>query len=231
MTKVLIGYPTGEFARWADFYDYFHALDKPEGSLIMPSHGQSPASNRNKMIRAAIEHNCSHVFFLDDDMVFEPDVLKKLLAHDKDIVTGLYLLRTYPHYPVIHDEAYDDGKCRFMLLQKNKTGLQKVVNCGLGICLIKTEVFKKMEEPWITLGEIDKDEWCDDISFFNRARNSGFDLYCDFNVKAGHMSGITIWPALTNGVWNTEYRTKTGQTFQFPQLTEYPSSVREKQTA
>ena len=72
--KVIIGVPTGEYARRADFYDYFNTLVKPEGTLLMLSHGQSPATNRNLVIQAALDNDCTHVFFLDDDMVFGPDV-------------------------------------------------------------------------------------------------------------------------------------------------------------
>lgn len=219
--KLMIGIPTGEFSRRADFYDYYNALEKPEGTLVMVPHGPSPAKNRNLIISKALENNCSHVFFLDDDMAFASDALTKLLIHSgKDVVTGLYLMRTYPHYPVLFDKAYEDGKCRFMLL-KDKTGLIEIVNCGLGFCLIRTEVFKKLSAPWITLGEIEKDEWCDDVSFFNRVRNAGFKLYCDLDIQSGHMNSITIWPDKNGDKWNTLYKTHTGESFQFAQIEEY----------
>jgi len=220
--KVIIGVPTGEYARRADFYDYFNTLVKPEGTLLMLSHGQSPATNRNLVIQAALDNDCTHVFFLDDDMVFGPDVLTRLLDHDKDVVSGLYLMRNYPHYPVLFDEAYENGRCRFMLL-KNRTGLVEVVSCGFGAVLIKTEVFKKQEKPWVTLGEIEKDSWCDDVSFFNRVRATGFKIYCDLDVQLGHMINLNMWPRKVEGGWNTEYATMSGQTFQFPQMEEYPS--------
>lgn len=216
--KVMIGVPTAEFARRADFYDYFLALDKPDGTVVMFAHGQSPAQNRNSIIRAALENNCTHILFLDDDLAFPANSLHKLLAHDEDVVTGLYLLRNYPHYPVAFAKAFPDGKCEFMLLTPDRVGLVPVVNCGLGFVLIKIEVFKKLKEPWITLGEIDRDNWCDDVVFFNKVRKAGFKLYCDTDTRAGHQLSVTLWPNPTADGWQTQYVTNTGQSLQFPQL-------------
>ncbi len=222
MNKVMIGVPTGNSIRRGDFYDSFLALDKPEDSIIMFSRGQSPAQNRNLIITEALKTNCTHILFLDDDLVFQPDILKRLLSHDKDVVTGLYLMRSYPHFPVLFDEAYDDGKCRFMLLNGHTTELVEAVNCGFGFVLIKTDVFRIMESPWVTLGEIEKDGWCDDVSFFNRVRKAGFKIYCDLTTHAGHAIDMTIWPVKTDNGWNTAYVTMTGQSMQIPQLKEYP---------
>ncbi len=218
-TKVMICVPTAEFARRADFYDYFNQLEKPEGTMVTFSHGQSPARNRNIMIRMALQHEASHILFLDDDMAFKPNLLTRLMEHDVDIVSGLYLMRNYPHLPVMFDEAYDDGKCKFAFLSPGKSGLVEVVNIGLGACLIKTDVFRAMEEPWITLGECEKDHWCDDIAFFNRARKQGFKLHCDLEAPCGHMMTAIIWPNRSaEGSWFTMYNTGAQETFQVPQI-------------
>jgi hypothetical protein len=226
-TKVMICIPTSEFARRADFYDYFNALEKPEGTMVTFSHGQSPARNRNIMIRIALENDATHCLFLDDDMAFKPDLLVKLLKHDLDIVGGLYLMRNYPHLPIMFDESYEDGRCRFKFLHPNDKGVKEVVNTGLGCCLIKTDVFRKMlgkEDPakftWITLGEAEKDHWCDDISFFNRVRKAGIKLHVDLEIPCGHIMSAIIWPNRDNdngGKWFTAYNTGAAEMFQVPQ--------------
>ena len=216
--KVLIAVPTGEMARRADFYDYYNQLIRPEGTIQTFAHGASPARNRNIMIKVALEHECTHILFLDDDMAFKPDLLTRLLAHDKDIVSGLYLMRNYPHLPVMFDEAFDDGKCKFAFLNKGKQGLVEVVNIGLGACLIKTDVFRNMEEPWITLGECEKDHWCDDIAFFNRARKAGYKMYVDLEAPCGHFMSAVIWPTRNpQGEWFTLYNTNSSECFQVAQ--------------
>ena len=217
-TKVAICIPTGEFARRADFYDYLAQLEKPAGTIMTAAHGQSPARNRNIMIRSALENNATHCLFLDDDMAFKPNLLNQLLAHDKDIVSGLYLMRNFPHNPVMFDKAYTDGRCRFSFLSPGKQGLVEVVNIGLGACLIKTDVFRNMPEPWITLGEAEKDHWCDDISFFNRARRAGYKMYVDLEAQSGHTISGIIWPNRDEaGNWHTMYTTGSPEAFQVPQ--------------
>lgn len=217
--KVMIIVPTCEVARRADFYDYMDQLHRPEGTIQIRPHGQSPGRNRNMAIEEAIKMECTHCFFVDDDVVLRPDALLRLLAHDKDMVGGLYLMRNYPHLPILFDESYNDGRCKFSFLTPGRKGLVEAVNTGLGCALIKTEVFKKMEQPWIRIGQLEKDHWCDDIDFFNRARNEyGFKLYVDLEVQAGHMIHATIFPhRAEDGVWHTAFSTKPNEAFTLPQ--------------
>lgn len=207
MAKVCIGIPTAEYARRADFYDYVDLLEKPEGTVQSKAHGQSPARNRNLIIREALKNDCTHIFFLDDDVAPPLDIIPRLLAHDKDIVTGHYLMRNFPHQPILFDASMDDGRCVFRFYRENDTGLVEVVNCGLGAVLIKIDVFKTMPEPWITLGEAEPDSWCDDISFFNRARKLGYKIFCDLDVKVGHFATVLLTPEYENGEWYISYNT------------------------
>lgn len=215
--KILIGVPTAEMARRADFYDYYNMLEKPEGTICTFSHGQSPARGRNTIINQALEHDCSHIFFLDDDVAFKPDTLMKLLSHDVDMVTGLYLMRNFPHQPILFDYSDEQGRCRFVNLE-SQLGLVEVNNAGLGCCLIKTEVFKKLDKPWIRLGQLEMDGWCDDIDFFQRARAAGFKLFCDFNIPVGHFASVTIWPNMVDGKWQTVYDSFGKGQISIPQL-------------
>jgi len=225
----MVAVPTQEFARRADFYDYFNQLQRPEGTLCTFAHGQSPAKNRNIMIKLALENDCTHVLFIDDDMAFPADSLMRLLAHDKDIVSGLYLLRNYPHFPVMFDEWYPDGRCRYAFLTPDKKGLQKVVNIGLGFSLIKIDVFKKLEDPWVTLGEYEKDNWCDDIHFFNKCREAGYEMFVDTDVRCGHMLSAIITPYQdpNTGQWVTQYNTGAVEMFHVPQVIPTPEQIEE----
>lgn len=208
--KVLVGLSTGEHIRKADFLPYFLGLEKPKDCMITTVHGQSPAKSRNIIIEQAIEHKCTHVLFVDDDMAYPPDMLIKLLAHNKDVVTGLYLMRSFPHFPVAFDEAFESGLNKFMYLTPEIEGLVEITNCGLGCVLIKTNVFESMEKPWVRLGEIEKDGWCDDVGFFNRVRQAGFKIYCDTDMRVGHMNAMVLWPNKVGNVWYTEYKNQNG---------------------
>lgn len=211
--KILIGLSTGEYIRRADFFPSYVGLYRPQNSISSSVHGQSPASARNIIIQQAFDNDCTHIFFMDDDMIFPQDTLIKLEKHldnsDIHIVSALYLSRAFPHRPVFFDKAYENGYCKYFGLT-NQTGLVKGVNCGFGAVLISTKVFDKLEKPYVRLGEIEKDGWCDDIGFFNRCRENGFDVYCDLDIPIGHMSTMTIWPEIHDGKWMTNYKQSNG---------------------
>jgi len=103
----------------------------------------------------------------------------------------------------------DEGWHRFLALRDNIVNPQEITNGGMGCALIKTEVFKDMDEPWFTLGEIVKDGWSDDISFFNRATRAGYKIHFDPRAICGHMTTVTVWPNLKfNGEWYIQYNHK-----------------------
>lgn len=223
MPKIFIAVPTAEFARQAIFYDFFNMMRKPEGTIVAFSHGQSPARNRNVLIEQALIHDCSHILFIDDDLTFAPDTLTRLLAHDKDIVAGYYLMRSYPHNPILFAEALEDGRCRTMFPSDNvEPGLVRMVATGLGCALIKTDIFRKMEKPWIRLGELEKDHWSDDIGFFRRVRLElpDIEMWCDLSITCGHMAVAAIWPVYQDGKWHTSYDTQGPGRVAFPALRE-----------
>lgn len=211
MTKVLIGLSTADYIRKADFLPYFLGIDKPEGTAMTTIHGVSPAKSRNVIVEQALANDCTHILFLDDDMTPSADILNRLLKHNKDIVTALYLKRDYPHFPVAFDRKFDNGFNKHLYLDKAIDGLIEVTNCGLGCVLIKIEVFKKMERPWVRLGELIADGWCDDIGFFNRAREAGFKIYCDTEARVGHMTTLIVEPIKgDDGLWYTQYKHNAG---------------------
>lgn len=217
--KVLIGVSTGEYARRADFYDYYNLLIKPPESAVILAHDRSPARNRNLIIQAGLENDCSHILLIDDDMAYKPDSLLKLLEHDVDIVSGLYLSRAYPHQPIIFDIADEDGSCFPMYLIDNEFGLRPIVAAGFGFLLLKTEIFSKLEKPYVRLGELNQEEWCDDIGFFNRVRKANIQSYCDMNVQVGHMGTMIIWPNRNEkGQWMTGYDTNGTGIINTPQV-------------
>lgn len=217
-TKVMIGVVTGNFVQRPDFYDHLHVLKKPDNSMLCYCHDRSPAKGRNEVIQAAIDNDCSHVLFIDDDVVPPEDGLLKLLEHNLDVVSGLYLIGSYPHQPVIFDLADEStGACLFSYLMGDEPRLKPIVCAGFGFVLIKMTVFEKIEKPYVRLGELDPENWCDDVGFFNRIRKVGIQSYCDMEVCCGHMKNMIIWPKKENGKWYAGYDTSgLGMTINVP---------------
>ena len=56
---------------------------------------------RDMVAVAALKDGFSHILYLDADMVWPTDTLKKMLAHhDKGIVSGFYVQKWPPYYPI-----------------------------------------------------------------------------------------------------------------------------------
>lgn len=232
--RVLIGVPTPGSSKNDSFYDYWNLIKKPVGTICTFARGQSPARNRNIMIEQALLNNCTHVLFIDDDTAPPPDILIKLLAHDKHIVTGLYLMRSFPHRPIIFESADEQGRCAHQFLTNGMQGLVPIVAAGLGAVLIHTDVFKVMrhleldkdqhgnENRWIRLGELESDHWCDDIGFFRRVKEAGFQPYCDLSICVGHFTQSVITPHYSdNGAWATAIDTMGTRKVMVPQPVSY----------
>jgi hypothetical protein len=77
----------------------------------------------------------THLMFIDADIGWEPWHLLVLLNHDKDVIGGLYPMKTMPIKWVVNGfEGAEEGK----------DGLQEVSKAGTGFLLTKRAVFEKM---------------------------------------------------------------------------------------
>lgn len=215
--KLAICMPTAEMARQAVVYDYFDSIIKPTGTLIIRPHGQSPAAGRNLAIEGALANNCTHILFIDDDTVPPNDIFVKLIAHDVDMVTGIYPMRNYPHQPILFTYADEGARCTHYFPPDGVgEGLVPLKAAGLGACLINTRVFKAMPRPWITLGELIPEHWNDDISFFLRAEKHGFHLWGDLSVRCGHFASMLVKNDFIDGKWLTTYESYGTRALAFP---------------
>lgn len=162
-----------------------------ECSLVMKS-GSLIYTSRNEIATYAIETEADYVFWLDSDMVFKPDTLKRMMKtlqeNDLDILTGLYFRRVPPYSPVLFDQLDLDGEvCTFSEFEDIPEGLFEVGGCGFGCVLMKAEVFLDVQSkhgnmfaPIANNGE--------DVAFCWRARDCGFKIHCDPSVICGHVA-------------------------------------------
>lgn len=201
--KLVIALVSAELPRFADTYECVSSLQKPEDTYICYQRGCSPAENRNMVIKKALETKATHLLFIDDDMVFRPDCLTRLLQHNLPIVSGFYKQRGLPFRPLLMDEFQDDMQARWFFPADSDKGLIEVVATGAGFLLINTEIFEHLEAPYFTLGQIDQVGWSDDIHFFWKVNKTGIKVYVDLDCPIGHKVVCTIWPDKTEGKWST----------------------------
>lgn len=203
--KVLIGVPTmgsmhplltAIILKWC-----VTALqNKDKGVSFYPTVGVSPTDQaRNEIVETLLSSDFTHLLFIDSDTIPPIDGLDRLLAHKKDIVSGIT--------PIIeHDKDRKNDSSGFykkwnaVTLDDKHTepykGLIRIRGVGSSFILIKREVFEKMPKPWyrfkyeddsgkpIVVGE--------DIHFIIKAIALGYMPYADTDIVCGHHKGI-IW--------------------------------------
>ncbi|MBD3375958.1 hypothetical protein GF406_13060 [candidate division KSB1 bacterium] len=144
--------------------------------------------------------NYDYIMWIDSDILFTPEQLQRLLSHDKDIVSGIYLMEGGHAYATVKewDEEYfkTHGCFRFLTPgdMKNSSELIEVAYTGMGFMLVKKGVFESMEYPWFR--PIEKkigdavDFTMEDVGFCLRAKEKGFKIFIDAGVKVGHQKKI-----------------------------------------
>jgi hypothetical protein len=157
-----------------------------QGLQLFMREGSGIAPNREKMVNEAIELNCTHILFVDDDMTFDPKAVELLASRRLPIVGTNYRMRFPPaEFTALH---LDRSKGR-MQTTAESTGLEPVDYMGFGLALIETRVFKELEKPWFLGTYIDGVYTTEDLPFYWKARERGYTAYVDQDASKllGHI--------------------------------------------
>lgn len=152
---------------------------------------------RNNLARQAIKSEADFVLWLDSDMVFGPDLLQRMLKvcteNNIDFLTGLCFRRKPPYTPCLFDrlEKTDKGASYTAILSV-PDGRFKVGGCGFAGVLMSMDVLLsvaakfdgRMFDPLPGFGE--------DVAFCWRARQCGYDIWCDSDIELGHVGSCVI---------------------------------------
>ena len=140
---------------------------------------------REEAAKAFLEGDYDALLFVDSDMVVPIDLLTRLVDADRDIISALAFRRTPGYEPCIFKTCNEQDAKFYLDYPKGMTEIEGV---GMACTLIKRRVFETVPEPWFfphkTMGE--------DLSFCVRAREAGFQIYCDTELVVGHMTLETI---------------------------------------
>lgn len=147
---------------------------------------------RNGIIEAALQYNADWLLMLDDDMVVNPFVtvgetddyglIRKLMAHDKDICGALYWQRGGECAPILMTKVSETGY-RFLRDDEITHGLQKVDVAGGGCLLIKMRVFDRLQHPYFE----PEYQFGTDIQLCRKAHEKGFEVWADTSIELGHL--------------------------------------------
>lgn len=158
-----------------------------------------------------------YIMWINSNMIFNVEMFKKLLAHNRDIVSGLYLSKDIQRYEVItkldKDYLYKNGDYERLSRDnlnewknnQNNMGLPPVLDvdyCGMGFMLLKKGVLEKFQYPWFkpsltTLQDgsgniLLQDYNNDEFYFCMRCKDLGFNIYVDTEVIVGRQKNIIL---------------------------------------
>lgn len=192
--KILIAVPTMDMVA-AGFAQSLATLNKIGECSVAFQVGSLIYDSRNKLATTAISMEAEYVLWFDSDMIFEPDTLVKLmkdLDEGRDIVSGLYFRRAAPYTPVAFSKLEINGdESVHEDYDGELTGIHEVGGVGFGCVLMKSEVlidlFSRYGTCFSPIGGFGED-----LSFCWRARESGYKIHLDTDVKCGHVGHILV---------------------------------------
>ena len=169
--------------------------------------GEAVDKARNAMVQIALERGADYLLFVDDDNPPPQDTLGVLMQADKDIVCAPVLSRHEPYVPCIFEteEIPDNPKVKgYKKIEKVDTSagtLVKIDACGMACVLIKRKVLEKLYKehegrpfefsrvPIKKTDGKDKRDMSEDVTFYERATNAGFEIWCETKIKPPHYAG------------------------------------------
>jgi len=215
--KLFIGLPVAQKID-VQFMQCLTALQKERPCEIELHYKQGDGIGRSRNILTAefLKSDCTHLLFIDCDLIFSAEQIARLLSHDLPIVHGFYpkkqegpvawVVNAWPGNP-----------------EPSASGLVPVRYAGTGFLLIERQVFERMAIAYPAIqyredygkNEIAHDFWSmgvyrekpedegrylsEDWYFCQRWLDLGGRIYGDTHVILRHI-GIAIYPLQTQMV-------------------------------
>jgi ABC-type Fe3+-hydroxamate transport system substrate-binding protein len=157
-------------------------------------------TNREKLVRRAIDSGMTHLMFLDDDMVFEPNILDIMLGRRQPVVCTNYLIKTDACDSFVAVGLND----KRVATTEKSTGLKPIAYSGFGVSVFEVDVFKNTPQPWFLPKFIPEDNGytTEDNPFYERVRAAGYKVYLDQDASKliSHLGGSSWnWREYKNG--------------------------------
>lgn len=198
LPKVLVGLPVGNMVEpgLVETLQRATELHSDEGyaSPVQVISYRVTNQARNMLVERVLNGDWTHLFMLDDDMIYPAGTLAKLLQADKDIIAPFYVRKVRGFLP----NAFADDAQGWHTLWCDT--LVQVAAMGTGGMLIKREVFENILPQWFHYDiypEPDKnriEQKSEDVVFCDKAVQAGFEIWCDGRIKCGHVGTFVVWP-------------------------------------
>ena len=189
--NILIAVPSMESVP-AVFAQSLAMLKKVGNCAVAFQVGSLVYESRNDLAKYAVQSEADYVLWLDSDMMFEPELLEKMMAtlqeKDLDILSGIYYRRRHPFSPVLMKKLSiaENNFCEYENFNAYpEDGIFEVEGIGFGCVLMKSDVLmdiKATYNDWFSpFGRVGED-----LSFCWRARQTGHKIFADPSIQLGH---------------------------------------------
>lgn len=186
-TRILCAVPMRHNYLHRKFGFTFSTMVKPfhfECVDIVRAHVESA---RNAAVKHALAHGFTHLLFLDDDHILPYDTFLRLYRMDAPVAAALAFKRVAPYEPVVGQFGLmPDGQTGVVLRPDwIRTGPRKVDAVGFAGVLIRTDVFRELQEKkldWFKWGEMGED-----FAFCLSCKDAGIDVWCDTDLILPHI--------------------------------------------
>lgn len=193
---ILLGLPTLGRPVSLDWAFMFKAMSPPINYNVHfhVVKGKEVADARNDIVKKALDCDAKYLFFLGDDVLVPNHGLRQLIFRmeqddELGVVGGVYCNKADPCYPLVFREngagAYWDWTIGEYF---------PVTGMGMDCTLIRTDLFKDLEEPYFKTIDVDKyldginecEQWTEDLYFLEKVKKTDWKVYIDGSILCGH---------------------------------------------
>lgn len=202
--------PASSLARYSEFWLAVEQLVVPYGTRLVCMRGADIPYQFNEGIRHSTGDWC---WFLGDDHTFEPDLLLKLLDHDKDVIMPVVPRRDPPFVPVLMHGPLGLHMARYNWSELPLTGLFQLPvgdSAGQAGVLVKKTVLDQLGDPWFEGGKLTPGRLMEDMYFIKRLHDLNVPIYVDCDQTMGHIANIAVIPMKHEGRWYAGYKGPAG---------------------
>jgi hypothetical protein len=173
-----------------------------QAQILLPETGSILAKERNDIVEAFWQSDCTHLLCIDSDVSWQPDAPMKFLNYDVDFIAGVYpARRNTPNIPkyLFNPETDANGQ----VTQDEKTKLLKMKGVPAGFMMLSKKCIETMrnhfpEKQYKGSNNFDSAfsffntevrdgyMWGEDYVFCQNAIDAGIDIWCDPSINFVH---------------------------------------------
>lgn len=187
--KIMIAIPTNKNIEVETFKSLWD-LEVPEGYELDFQYFYGYQVDQIRNLIADWGKRYDYVLSIDSDIVVPPHALKNMLGANKDIISGLYIQRIpNTHTLEIYGNTAGGGCTNIPYHMVKNRGIIEIAACGMGICLINSNVLRAMDYPHFLYQSAlsHADTVSEDVYFCMKARKLGFKVWADTSIQCRHI--------------------------------------------